>query len=117
MCSSSSDAADSRLEESEGTCSAAAALGLSAIEHRWSDDLDRDCFALQQNVSRFHNRQLRFSNRLPSWIACDVLDKMDHCRLCQWTLVERGPDLPYHAKQVLDAGRVDRPQGLGFDLH
>jgi hypothetical protein len=35
---------------------------------------------LQQKVSRFHNRQLRFSNRRPSSIACDVLENSDHCK-------------------------------------
>lgn len=77
MSSSSSDDADSTLDASEGTfCAAATALGLSASEHRRRGDCD--CLALQQKVSRFHNRQLRFSNRFPFSIACDVLDNMDH---------------------------------------
>jgi hypothetical protein len=36
---------------------------------------------LQQKVSLFHSLQLRFSNRLPLSIACEVLEKSDHWML------------------------------------
>ena len=77
--SKSSDEAESRLHESSGTgMSVAAAVGLPENGIR-GEGVDRDCaFELQQKVSRFHNRQLRFSSRLPSSIACDVLEKSDH---------------------------------------
>lgn len=118
-CSSSSDCTESRLDESEGTlCTAATALGLSESEHRRSDVcFDRDCFALQQNVSRVHNRQLRFSNRLPSLIACDVFESIDHYEHCQWVRVLSEPDYPYHAEEILDTGRVNRSQGARFHAH
>jgi len=76
--SSSSEIALSRLLESAGIgMLVAAVLGLN--EHR----VDRACTSgAQQNVSRFHNRQLRFSNRLPSSIACDVFENSDHCSAC-----------------------------------
>ena len=79
--SSSSDDAESRLDESSGTgMSVAAAFGLPENDIR-GEDVDCACaFELQQNVSRFHNRQLKFSSRLPSSIACEVFENSDHCR-------------------------------------
>jgi hypothetical protein len=78
----------------------------------------------QQKVSRFQRRQLRFSRRLPSSIACDVLEKSDHCGRRK----ESGTDLrvewrtfpaarvgTYHAKEVLDAAGVDGVQRRHFD--
>ena len=75
--SSSSDNAESRLDESSGTgMSVVAAFGL--LEKGVRED--RACFdGLQQNVSRFHNRHERFSRRLPSSMACEVLENSDHC--------------------------------------
>lgn len=81
--SSSSETADSRLEDSSGTgmlvvAAFVAAFGFAANEHR-GDSVDLACTSgEQQNVSRFHRRQLKFSSRLPPSIACDVLEKRDH---------------------------------------
>lgn len=78
--SRSSDPADSRLVDSSGTgMSVVAACGLTANEHR-GESVERACVCgAQQNVSRFHSRQLRFSNRFPSSIACEAFEKSDHC--------------------------------------
>lgn len=75
----SSDDAESRLDESAGIgMSLVAAFGLSEIESGGESD-ERACRSgAQHNVSRFHNRQLRFSNRLPSSIACEVFENNDH---------------------------------------
>jgi len=72
--SKSSEMALSSEEERAGTgMLVAAAFGRSE-----TSDLACDSGA-QQNVSLFHNRQDKFSNRFPSSIACDVLEKSDHC--------------------------------------
>ena len=96
--SKSSEMALSSEEERAGTgMLVAAAFGRSE-----TSDLACDSGA-QQNVSRFHNRQERFSNRLPSSIAFDAFEKSAHCeeakvsgehvcRRCCWT---------NHAKQTL----------------
>ena len=75
-----SEDVESRLDDSSGTgMSLVAAFG---IENRGAC-VDRACDSgLQQKVSRFHRRQLRFSSRLPSSIACDVLENNDHCARC-----------------------------------
>ena len=81
---SSSDEAESRLDDNSGTgMLVGAAFGLTANEHRGENvEAFAWCFGSQQNVSRFQSRQLRFSNRLPSSIACDVLENSDHCSKC-----------------------------------
>lgn len=78
----SSDTADSTLDESAGTgMSVVAAFGRAGNETR-GGKVDRACDSgLQQNVSRFHKRHDRFSNRLPSSMACDVLENKDHCEV------------------------------------
>lgn len=73
--SSSSDTADSRLEDRSGRgMSVVAACGLKEFAGG-----ERRSGCAQQKVSRFQRRQLRFSRRLPSSIACEVLEKSDHC--------------------------------------
>lgn len=70
--SESDDEVDSRLDDSPsiGMSAAAAAKGFVA---------GRDCdLRWQQKVSLFHNRQLRFSSRLPSSTAWEALEKSDH---------------------------------------
>lgn len=83
---SSSESSESRLEERAGTPSGMlveAASGRPEEEPRGKRAVDRACEAgLQQKVSRFHKRQLKFSNRLPSSIACEVLENNDHCDGC-----------------------------------
>lgn len=72
--SSSSDTAESRLEDRSGSgMSAVAACGLKEFAGG-----ERRSGWAQQKVSRFQRRQLRFSRRLPSSIACEVLEKSDH---------------------------------------
>ena len=75
----SSDDAESRLEESSGIgMLVVAAFGLSKNVYR-GESVERACDAgLQQNVSRFQRRQLRFSSRFPSSIACEVFENNDH---------------------------------------
>ena len=75
----SSDDAESRLDDSSGTgMSVVAAFGFREFE-TGDEVVNRACDSgLQQNVSRFHNRQLRFSSRRPSSIACEVLENNDH---------------------------------------
>jgi hypothetical protein len=90
---SSSDEAESKLEERAGSefispCCGVAVVDLATFDDREGSErrievegaLVGDCDAgAQQNVSRFHNRQLRFSSRFPSSMACDVFEKSDHC--------------------------------------
>ena len=121
--SSSSDTAESRLEDSSGTgMSPVAARGLyEAGGVRRRRGLGSGC--AQQKVSRFQRRQLRFSSRLPSSIAWEVLEKSDHCgrRKESGMRVERRKfpaarvGTTYHAKEVLDAAGVDCVQGRHFD--
>ena len=89
---SSSDDSESRLDDSAGTAMSRVAACVSCVkEHRScganedvDDDADRACLALQQKVSRFHNRQLMFSYRFPWSMACEVLENNDHCaRKCE----------------------------------
>lgn len=84
----SSDNVESRLEDSSGTgMSVVAAFGFREIE-MGGEAVERACdSALQQKVSRFHNRQLKFSNRLPSSIACDVFENNDHCDECEQAFI------------------------------
>ena len=78
----SSEDVESRLDDSSGTgMSVVAAFGLREIDRGEVVQLACDSGS-QQKVSRFHNRQLRFSNRLPSSIACDVFENSDHCGAC-----------------------------------
>ena len=119
--SSSSDTAESRLEDSSGTgMSPVAARGLYEAGGVRRRGLGSGC--AQQKVSRFQRRQLRFSSRLPSSIAWEVLEKSDHCGRRK----ESGTDVrrkfpaarvgtTYHAKEVLDAAGVDCVQGRHFD--
>ena len=76
--SSSSDDAESMLDESSGAgMSVAAACGVGIrIDERAFDR------GSQQKVSLFQSRQLKFSSLFPSSTACDVLEKIDHCALC-----------------------------------
>lgn len=120
--SSSSDTAESRLDDSSGTgMSPVAARGLYEAGGVRRRGLGSGC--AQQKVSRFQRRQLRFSSRLPSSIAWEVLEKSDHCGRRK----ESGTDLrvewrkfpgarvgTYHAKEVLDAAGVDCVQGRHF---
>ena len=77
--SSSSDDTESRLEDSSGTgMSVVAAFGLPENVSRGELDGCAFDFDVQQKVSRFHSRQLRFSRRLPSSMACEVLENNDH---------------------------------------
>lgn len=89
---SSSDDAESRLEESWGMARSprAAAVVLLAAQARRvvegeEEGAERDCCdcredesGAQQKVSLFQTRKMRFSNRLPSSIACEVFEKSDH---------------------------------------
>jgi len=71
--SSSSDTADSRLEDRSGSgMSLVAACGLKEAGG------ERRSGCAQQKVSRFQRRQLRFSSRLPSSMAWEVFEKSDH---------------------------------------
>ncbi len=108
---SSSEDAESQLEDKSGTESSWAVVA-SDVAHR--DVLSRAF--LQQNVSRFQRRQLRFSNRLPSSIACDVLEKSDHCtrHMLAFTVTFRGhasgvrrKRATYHSKEVLHTVSLD----------
>jgi hypothetical protein len=88
---SSSDDAESKLEERAGRESILPAdvVVLTGFDDREGSERRMEeeevvwvgLFAAgaQQNVSRFHSRQLRFSSRLPSSIACDVFENNDHC--------------------------------------
>ena len=78
--SKSSDAADSRLEDSSGMSDMgmSAVFGLLEKDERGSSPTRACMSGWQQNVSLFHNRHDRFSNRLPSATALDVLEKSDH---------------------------------------
>ena len=121
--SSSSDTAESRLEDSSGTgMSLVAARGLYEVGGV-RRGLASGC--AQQKVSRFQRRQLRFSRRLPSSIACDVLEKSDHCGRrkesgsadlrVEWRKFPGARVGTYHAKEVLDAAGVDGVQRRHFD--
>lgn len=87
----SSEDAESRLDESPGTAGMSVAAAFGVFE-KWycGARVDRDCGskAPQHKVSRFQSRQLRFSSRLPSSVACDVLENNDHW-VCQQTLTQR----------------------------
>ena len=74
-----SEDSESRLDESAGTgMSVVAAFGMFERDIR-GVGVERACDSgLQQNVSRFQSLQLKFSNRLPSSIACDVFENSDH---------------------------------------
>jgi hypothetical protein len=62
LLSASSDAAESTLDDSGGT-----SFALGCRRGTWIAGVVARCgCASQQNVSRFHNLQLRFSNRFPS---------------------------------------------------
>lgn len=80
--SSSDEVAESRLDDSAGSARSPLAAAASERERRWEGAL-REAFdfdsGAQQNVSRFQRRQLRFSRRLPSSIACEVFENNDHC--------------------------------------
>lgn len=53
---------------------------------------DRACVSgRQQNVSRFHSRQLRFSSRLPSSNAADVFENTVHVRMSRIHLDNDSP--------------------------
>lgn len=56
-----------------------AASGLEAIEVRGAKRAPACASWWQQNVSRFHNLQLRFSSLLPSSSAREAFEKSDHC--------------------------------------
>lgn len=75
------------------------------------------CRGWQQKVSRFHNRQLRFSNLLPSSIACDVFENSDHCvhKLVSGTLADQTSSSTYHSKEIFDRTCVDCVQRRHFD--
>jgi hypothetical protein len=78
--SSSSEMALSMLLDSTGTGMLFAAACDLAESERRGERVDRACWSgEQQNVSRFHNLQLKFSSLFPSSIACDVFEKSDHC--------------------------------------
>lgn len=83
----SSDEADSRLEDNSGTGMSlllgleVAAIGCCAVAIRVVLRMRVvGCRGAQQKVSRFQSRHERFSNRLPSSIACEVFEKSDHCK-------------------------------------
>lgn len=121
--SSSSDTADSRLEDNSGTgMSLVAACGFAGFEKGVEGGEGGE----QQKVSRFQSRQLRFSRRFPSSMACEVLEKSDHCegeevsgtccgREGVMMSVGAGKERAYHAKEVLDAARVDCVQRGHFN--
>jgi hypothetical protein len=69
--SASSDAAESTLDDNEGTSFGLGRRGRTSI----AGVVARCGCASQQKVSRFHNLQLRFSNRFPSSIDSAHLEK------------------------------------------
>lgn len=81
--SSSDDEAESSDDESAGIDMSPLVAAVCGIMRRcWEGRLresGRWDSGAQQNVSLFHSRQLRFSSRLPSSIACEVLENSDHC--------------------------------------
>ena len=81
--SSSDDEAESSDDERAGIDKSPLVAAVRGIMRRcWEGRLresGRWVSGAQQKVSRFHSRQLRFSSRLPSSIACEVLEKSDHC--------------------------------------
>lgn len=108
--SSSSEETESKLEERAGT--AAMSPLVVAVAFVCGRDVRRSAVAeplrsegdsgAQQNVSRFHRRQERFSRRFPFCMACDVLENKDHCgkalvaRLQQplWLFMHVNPNSP-----------------------
>ena len=75
--SSSSDDVESTLDENERR-----GMGM-LVAAAFGAGIDSGSFE-QQNVSRFHSLQLRFSSRFPSSMACDVFENNDHCGGCQY---------------------------------
>jgi hypothetical protein len=71
LLSVSSDAAESTLEDNEGTSFGLGRRGRTSM----AGVVARCGCASQQNVSRFHNLQLRFSNLFPSSIDSAHLEK------------------------------------------
>lgn len=79
----------------------------------------------QQNVSRFHNLQDKFSSRRPFSMACDVLENKDHCKsqrlglliLFAFRVIPRRAETrcTYHAKEVFDRCGVDGVKGGDLD--
>jgi hypothetical protein len=63
------------LEESAGARMSVAAVCGAGI------DLPLN-LGSQQKVSLFHKRHAKFSSLFPSFMACDVLEKIDHCARC-----------------------------------
>ena len=74
-CSSSSEDSELTLDENDKR-----GMGMS-VAAAFGDGVEGGSFE-QQNVSRFHSLQLRFSSRLPSSMACDVFENNDHCGGC-----------------------------------
>lgn len=70
------------------------------------------CSGAQQNVSRFHNLQLRFSRRLPFSMTSEHFENTVRCK-CQYVCHAKGAGESQkvltrpHAKQILHIMRVD----------
>lgn len=72
----------------------------------------------QQKVSRFHNRQLRFSSRFPSSMASEILEKTV-CMISE--LPEKADALQGertgpHAKEILDGASIDGVHFVDVDF-
>ena len=101
----SSDAAESTLDDNEGTSFGLGRRGRTSM----AGVVARCGCASQQKVSRFHNLQLRFSNLFPSSIDSAHLEKTGswESERLNFRIQEKKAHTHPHSKKTLHIPRVD----------
>ena|SRR2546429_5364272 len=102
--SASSEAAESTLDDSDGSSFGLARVGRTSM----AGVVARCGCASQQNVSRFHSRQLRFSNLFPSSIDSAHLENTESWSQKARIHACRGEARTHpHSKKTLHIPRVN----------